>query len=120
MYVIAMIAIIIGGEDLFEEPGAIELACQAVDERRVGPAARAGSAKVVALHFELSPVDPDPVYVDRETARVQARSSAPRGAVDIGAGVSDFPDAERAQLRGDDVERDGEAAIAHERCLAGA
>ena len=47
MYVIAMIAIIIGGNDLLKEPGAIEFANEAVEDGRVGLAARARAANVV-------------------------------------------------------------------------
>ena len=59
-----MIAIIIWGNDLFEKPGAVELARQAVQDGGVLLAARALSARVVARDVESVSAGAHAVHVD--------------------------------------------------------
>src|SRR3954466_5666789 len=107
-----MIAIIIGGYDLFEEPGARELARETVDHSSVLVAAGARAALEVARHLEAPFADAEHVDVDGETLRVQAGAASPRGSIKGGAGVAPLADAEGAELGAEPLERDGEPAIA--------
>src|SRR5262245_50614582 len=115
MYVIAMIAIIIGGDDLFEEAGATELAREAVGDGEIRGAARVRASEVVLLDAESPAEGGELVNVDGEPGGVQARAAALLRAVHVRAGVAHLRHAERRELRRDLAERDRQPAVAHER-----
>src|SRR5690349_14943625 len=96
---IAVIAIIIGGNDLFEETLARELARESVDHAGVVVARRPGASLEVAGHLERPSPNAELVHVDGEPLSVQARAPAPRRAVHVGARVVDLVDPEGAELR---------------------
>ena len=93
---VVMVGVVVGREELAEEPERTQAAAEAVEQRPIFSAAL--TALEVFAHREYFPVDFDLVNVDRKSVGVQAEPTLLAGSINVRARKARSRHAERREF----------------------